>query len=187
MEKQDRAGSPGPAEQGRARVVLGRPGPATLVALACHAGRFDGADWEQIQRMAAPLKPTPVPSNAHADDPAALGQQLFFDRMLAGEGGISCASCHDPEKGYGDGLPTAKGVGWGRSARRRCGTWRRRAPGATEEHFFTLDAVVKHYLTVRVLPPQGPQVTGTLDPASGSIPGNMGALTAFLMMLGEAP
>ncbi len=32
-----------------------------------------------------------------------LGRHLFFDPILSGEGHISCASCHQPEKGFADG------------------------------------------------------------------------------------
>ena len=33
-----------------------------------------------------------------------LGKKLFFDRRLSGDGTMSCATCHDPELGFGDGL-----------------------------------------------------------------------------------
>jgi cytochrome c peroxidase len=33
-----------------------------------------------------------------------LGKKLFFDRRLSGDGTMSCATCHDPEQGYSDGL-----------------------------------------------------------------------------------
>lgn len=39
-----------------------------------------------------------------------LGRYLFFDPALSGNGTISCASCHDPNKGFSDGLPTSKGI-----------------------------------------------------------------------------
>ena len=46
----------------------------------------------------------PSPGNPVADDPraVALGHRLFFDERL-GAGGVSCASCHDPELGFSDG------------------------------------------------------------------------------------
>lgn len=40
-----------------------------------------------------------------------LGRYLFFDPALSSKGTISCATCHDPNKGFGDGLPTSKGMG----------------------------------------------------------------------------
>jgi cytochrome c peroxidase len=39
---------------------------------------------------------------------AALGKRLFFDPRLSGDAAISCSSCHDPAKGFADGLPLAK-------------------------------------------------------------------------------
>ncbi|MCM4167230.1 cytochrome-c peroxidase [Arenibacter sp. H213] len=39
-----------------------------------------------------------------------LGRYLFFDPALSGNGTISCATCHDPNKGFSDGLPTSKGM-----------------------------------------------------------------------------
>ncbi len=39
---------------------------------------------------------------------AELGKRLFFDKRLSGDVAISCASCHQPEKGFGDGLALAK-------------------------------------------------------------------------------
>lgn len=39
-----------------------------------------------------------------------LGRYLFFDPALSANGTISCATCHDPNKGFGDGLPTSKGM-----------------------------------------------------------------------------
>lgn len=38
-----------------------------------------------------------------------LGKRLFFDERLSGDAGISCAKCHDPKKGWGDGMPLSEG------------------------------------------------------------------------------
>ncbi len=38
-----------------------------------------------------------------------LGRYLFFDPVLSGDGSVSCASCHDPNKGFSDGLATSVG------------------------------------------------------------------------------
>jgi cytochrome c peroxidase len=49
----------------------------------------------------------------------ALGKQLFFDKRLSKDQSISCASCHDPGKGWSNGEAFATGVGGqqgGRSA-----------------------------------------------------------------------
>lgn len=61
----------------------------------------------------APLPPDP--SNAVADDPAAaeLGHRLYFDTRLSSNGQVSCASCHNPELMFTDGIALAVGVGVG--------------------------------------------------------------------------
>jgi len=55
----------------------------------------------------------PDPSNAVADNPAAavLGKQLFFDTRLSANGGISCATCHQQERRFTDGLQKAQAIG----------------------------------------------------------------------------
>jgi cytochrome c peroxidase len=39
-----------------------------------------------------------------------LGRYLFFDPILSGDGTISCATCHQPEKGFSDGLGRSVGI-----------------------------------------------------------------------------
>jgi cytochrome c peroxidase len=39
-----------------------------------------------------------------------LGFELMFDEELSRPNGISCATCHDPQIGWGDGRPQGKGV-----------------------------------------------------------------------------
>ncbi|MCG2461795.1 c-type cytochrome [Flavobacteriaceae bacterium F89] len=39
-----------------------------------------------------------------------LGRYLFFDPVLSGTGTISCATCHNPKKGFSDGLATSTGA-----------------------------------------------------------------------------
>ena len=65
----------------------------------------------------SPLPPPPADeTNAKADDPAAvrLGRALFFDARLSGSGRFACASCHQPERSWTDGLPLAHGAETGR-------------------------------------------------------------------------
>jgi cytochrome c peroxidase len=38
-----------------------------------------------------------------------LGRYLFFDPLLSADGSVSCASCHDPDRGFSDGLPRSRG------------------------------------------------------------------------------
>src|SRR5262249_35052391 len=39
-----------------------------------------------------------------------LGRFLFFDPALSKDGTVSCATCHNPDKGFSDGLKTSVGV-----------------------------------------------------------------------------
>ncbi len=60
------------------------------------------------------LAPAPAnPSNAVADDghAARMGQRLFFDPRLSGNGEVSCATCHQPERRFTDGLAKARAIG----------------------------------------------------------------------------
>ncbi len=55
------------------------------------------------------LAPLRGPATAPNPEQAALGRLLFFDGRLAGDGSTSCATCHDPAKGFADGLPLSEG------------------------------------------------------------------------------
>lgn len=52
---------------------------------------------------------SPLPEAKINKDMADLGRYLFFDPRVSGDWGTSCASCHDPAKGWGDGQPLSKG------------------------------------------------------------------------------
>ena len=57
--------------------------------------------------------PPPDPSNGVADDPRAadLGQRLFFDTRLSGNGAVACATCHQPAQRFTDGLARSRAIG----------------------------------------------------------------------------
>jgi cytochrome c peroxidase len=62
------------------------------------------------------LAPLPDAAPAPDDNPttpekSALGRLLFFDPRLSGDNTMSCATCHLPDKAWGDALPKAKGAG----------------------------------------------------------------------------
>jgi cytochrome c peroxidase len=51
------------------------------------------------------FKDIPVPEqNPQTSEKIELGKKLFFDRRLSGDGTMSCATCHDPDLGFSDGL-----------------------------------------------------------------------------------
>ena len=60
------------------------------------------------------LEPLPAdPSNAVADDPEAviLGNRLFFDTRFSANGNVSCATCHQPDLNFTDGMRQGRGMG----------------------------------------------------------------------------
>src|SRR4051812_18812733 len=59
-------------------------------------------------------RPETIPfpkDNPYTAEKAALGKKLYFDSRLSAANVLSCASCHSPAYGFGDGQP--RGVGHG--------------------------------------------------------------------------
>ena len=48
--------------------------------------------------------------NSPTAEKIALGKQLFFDTRLSSDGRVSCATCHDPKRGFGGADPFSDGV-----------------------------------------------------------------------------
>ncbi|MBQ11638.1 MAG: cytochrome-c peroxidase [Planctomyces sp.] len=70
---------------------------------------------EQADPRQKPLVPLPAKVPSPKDNPGTvakveLGRQLFFDPRLSGKNTMSCASCHLPDKAFGDGLARARGA-----------------------------------------------------------------------------
>jgi len=97
----------------------------------------------------APLPPPPSPQgNPTTPEKAELGKKLFFDRRLSGDGTMNCATCHDPESGYADGLaislsyPTTKNwrnsPGLINAAYRKTLFWDGRAGSLEEQALFPM-------------------------------------------------
>jgi cytochrome c peroxidase len=86
------------------------PGPSTDGPDGLHRNQ-----WDLVREMALPGAPPPDPTNAKADDPAAaaLGRALYNDASLSPSGTVSCATCHDPAKGFADGRAQSVGVATG--------------------------------------------------------------------------
>jgi cytochrome c peroxidase len=73
---------------------------------------------------------------APADNPltaetVALGKKLFYERKLSADNTLSCASCHNPAVGFGDGRKHSVGVG-GKLGTRNAPTLLNAAYGATQ-------------------------------------------------------
>jgi cytochrome c peroxidase len=82
--------------------ALGAIGLVTAVTLTV------GAPPAIAQNNAPDLAAMPdvKPGNAAMIE---LGKHFFFDSRLSGDWGMSCASCHDPKKGWGDGQALSTG------------------------------------------------------------------------------
>lgn len=83
------------------------------VALIAPPFSLNAEDGNSKQKPLVPL-PQEIPApkdNPTTPEKVALGKQLFFDPRLSGDNTMSCATCHLPEKAFGDGLPRAKGAG----------------------------------------------------------------------------
>ena len=82
----------------------------TLLAAVIAAGSVNAADKDPF-KVPLGLKPVPVPTdNPMTPEKVELGKQLYFDPRLSCDDTVSCASCHDPKKGWSNSAPFATGV-----------------------------------------------------------------------------
>ncbi|WP_427308978.1 cytochrome-c peroxidase [Cupriavidus sp. H39] len=65
---------------------------------------------QDIDRLGLPPITAPI-DNPLTGAKSELGKKLFFDKRLSADGSVSCASCHQPDRAFSDGLPKSKGVG----------------------------------------------------------------------------
>jgi len=66
---------------------------------------------DELPKLPLGLKPVPVPTdNPQTPEKVALGKQLYFDPRLSCDDTTSCASCHDPKKGWSNSANFATGV-----------------------------------------------------------------------------
>ncbi|MCH7870722.1 MAG: cytochrome-c peroxidase, partial [Planctomycetes bacterium] len=84
-----------------ARVVVGVSAMYATAAL-CIA-------MVQDRDTPTPLAPLPEPDAVPNPEQVELGRLLFFDTRLSGDDTVSCATCHNPQKGWADGLPMSVG------------------------------------------------------------------------------
>src|SRR6476660_7637294 len=89
---------------------------ATITTVtASGRGGWTGAQLEELRSMSiVELESLPRDfTNRVADDPRAsdLGRRLFFDTRLSSNGRVACSTCHQPDRGFQDGIALANGVG----------------------------------------------------------------------------
>jgi cytochrome c peroxidase len=84
--------------------------PAMLLAVLAVPCGLTAADFDPAKPPPG-LKPVPVPAdNPLTPEKIELGKQLYFDPRLSRDNTVSCATCHDPEKGWSNGEAFATGV-----------------------------------------------------------------------------
>jgi cytochrome c peroxidase len=64
---------------------------------------------QEIPKL-GPLGPPPdTPDNPMTPEKVELGKMLFFDPRITGDASLSCATCHVPKLGWGDGADIGRG------------------------------------------------------------------------------
>jgi cytochrome c peroxidase len=76
--------------------------PAALTAVSVHA-----LGPERLGNLPTVTVPT---DNPQTSGKVLLGKKLYFDTRLSADNTISCATCHDPAKGWSDAGPTSSGI-----------------------------------------------------------------------------
>ena len=95
------------------RFIIGMGGLSViLVALfiassSVSAGMSEGSHSKPIWSGYPPLGPLAQEDLNKAE--VELGRKLFFDNRYTGDASDSCATCHVPEKGFGDGKQLSNG------------------------------------------------------------------------------
>lgn len=86
------------------RIVL-----ALLAALALPVLAADAPEYEW--KIPLGLQEPDVPEdNPMSEAKVELGKALYFDKRLSRDGTVSCATCHDPSKGWTDQSPVSTGI-----------------------------------------------------------------------------
>jgi cytochrome c peroxidase len=99
----------------------------------------------------------PFPSaNRFTRAKAALGKKLYFDPRLSAASSLSCASCHSPGFGWGDGM--APGVGHGVTPRRK----------STGERLMAIESGLDHDAASRHASRNTHSWTGSIAPVSSA-------------------
>jgi cytochrome c peroxidase len=94
--------------------IAAQPAISQATTPVATTGLLDFSANEQAQIMAhGPWPPAPRQDASNRVETQTLvaqwGASLFFDRRLSGNGQLSCASCHQPNRAFQDGLTTAVG------------------------------------------------------------------------------
>lgn len=103
-----------PAQQSKAAFTLNTQCPPSFELTAAGVCRLltQYQFYNSVQNRGLGGTKTSLPPHRDGFTPTQidLGRYLFFDPLLSKNGAISCASCHQPEKGFSDDLDRSVGV-----------------------------------------------------------------------------
>lgn len=87
----------------RLAITLGGVSALTLALVATVSAQ---AEFAPLETLGAPPIPVDTPMS---DEIVELGEMLFWDGRLSGNGTMACSACHLPELGWGNGTPISFG------------------------------------------------------------------------------
>ncbi|MGE0174609.1 MAG: cytochrome-c peroxidase [Oligoflexales bacterium] len=70
----------------------------------------DRIDYRALRKKASTFLLSAPQLSPYERRLASLGRQIFFDTRLSRNGSVSCATCHQPDKAFTDGLEVARGL-----------------------------------------------------------------------------
>ena len=104
-----------------AATAISRSGVAAIVGQTRKVDIAQRVDPSIDQLRVEYRRPAIIPfpkENPYTPEKATLGKKPYFDTRLSAANLLSCASCHNPGYGWGDGQPTGVGHNMKRLARR---------------------------------------------------------------------
>jgi len=113
----------------------------------------------------------------------ALGQRLFFDARLSGDGTLSCAGCHRPDLAFTDGRARAQGVAGHPLDRHTPSLW-----NAAHERWYGWDGASDSLWSFAIRPLLDPREMGAgADHVARVIAGDAELACRFRQVAGHAP
>ena len=101
----------GPADPGITLSPYCPPGFVLRQGVCRMHNQYTGNASLQNAGVGGPRSGLPAWRDGFTPQVIDLGRYLFFDPLLSKNGDMACASCHQPDKGFSDGLPRSLGAG----------------------------------------------------------------------------
>ena len=106
--------APAEAGQGKSGITLSPycpPGFQLRQGVCRMHNQYTGNASLQNAGVGGPRSGLPAWRDGFPPQVIDLGRYLFFDPLLSKNGDMACATCHQPDKGFSDGLPRSLGAG----------------------------------------------------------------------------